>query len=187
MDEATVLFQFHFALATKLAYYMGKYRKHLKCQDIFDDIIQQGPVPVESTFYILTGAYLSSSSQGCLERACTTCNGMIQLGWYKPRLSLHNSLFKALVSNPRDSAKHNLNWICLSLFLDIWAWDTRGYILWFSLATKPSGCSRKRKNCITQSGDERSKFRRKQRCILFFVHAIIVYFDYLWLSLCVYC
>ncbi|KAL1833731.1 hypothetical protein ACET3Z_003382 [Daucus carota] len=101
-------FQFDFALATKLADYMGKERKHLKCQDIFDDIIQQGLVPAESTFHILTVAYLSSSSQGCLEQACTTYNRMIQLGGYKPRLSLHNSLFRALVSNPGDSAKHNL-------------------------------------------------------------------------------
>ena len=64
-------------------------------------------MPVESIFYILTGAYLSSSSQGCLERACTICHGMIELGWFKPWLNLHNFLFRALVSNPGDSAKHN--------------------------------------------------------------------------------
>lgn len=101
-------FQFDFALATKLADYMGKERKHLKCQEVFNDIINQGLVPAESTFHILTVAYLSSSSQSCLEQACNTYNRMIQLGGYKPRLSLHNSLFRALVSNPGDSAKHKL-------------------------------------------------------------------------------
>ncbi|KAG7037050.1 Pentatricopeptide repeat-containing protein, chloroplastic, partial [Cucurbita argyrosperma subsp. argyrosperma] len=33
---------------------------------------------------------------------------MIQLGGYQPRLSLHNSLFKALVSKPGDLSKHHL-------------------------------------------------------------------------------
>ncbi|XP_074334879.1 pentatricopeptide repeat-containing protein At2g15820, chloroplastic [Apium graveolens] len=101
-------FQFDFALATKLADYMGKERKHLKCQEVFNDIINQGLVPAESTFHILTIAYLSSSFQIFLEQACNTYNRMIQLGGYKPRLSLHNSLFRGLVSNREDSAKHNL-------------------------------------------------------------------------------
>lgn len=101
-------FQFDFALATKLADYLGKERKYLKCQEIFDDIINQGLVPNESTFHILTVAYLSSSSQGCLQQACSIYNRMIQLGGYKPRLSLHNSLFRALVSNPGGSSKHNI-------------------------------------------------------------------------------
>lgn len=101
-------FRFDFALATKLADYMGKERKHLKCQEVFNDIINQGLVPAESTFHILTVAYLSSSSQCCLDQACNTYNRMIQLGGYKPRLSLHNSLFRSLVSKPGDSAKHNL-------------------------------------------------------------------------------
>lgn len=101
-------FQFDFALATKLADYMGKERKYLKCRDIFDDIINQGRVPSESTFHILIIAYLSSSAQGCLEEACNIYNRMIQLGGYTPRLSLHNSLFRALLSKPGASCKHHL-------------------------------------------------------------------------------
>ncbi|KAH0977633.1 hypothetical protein GBA52_027352 [Prunus armeniaca] len=101
-------YRFDFALATKLADYMGKERKSSKCRDIFDDIINQGRVPSESTFHILVVAYLSASVQGCLEEACGIYNRMIQLGGYQPRLSLHNSLFKALVSKPGTSSKHYL-------------------------------------------------------------------------------
>ncbi|PQQ01931.1 pentatricopeptide repeat-containing protein [Prunus yedoensis var. nudiflora] len=101
-------YRFDFALATKLADYMGKERKFSKCRDIFDDIINQGRVPSESTFHILVVAYLSGSVQGCLEEACGIYNRMIQLGGYQPRLSLHNSLFKALVSKPGTSSKHYL-------------------------------------------------------------------------------
>lgn len=101
-------FQFDFALATKLADYMGKERKYFKCRDIFDDIINQGRVPSESTFHVLIIAYLSSSAQGCLEEACNIYNRMIQLGGYTPRLSLHNSLFRALLSKPGASCKHHL-------------------------------------------------------------------------------
>lgn len=101
-------FKFDFALATKLADYMGKERKYLKCREIFDDIINQGLIPSESTFHILTVAYLSSSSQNCLEEACSIFNRMIQLGGYKPRLSLHNSLFRALVSKTGGSCKQYL-------------------------------------------------------------------------------
>lgn len=101
-------FRFDFALATKLAEYMGKERKYLKCREIFDDIINQGQVPTEFTFHILTIAYLSSPTQGFLEEACNIYNRMIQLGGYKPRLSLHNSLFRALVSKPGGSSKHYL-------------------------------------------------------------------------------
>lgn len=101
-------YRFDFALATKLADYMGKERKFSKCREIFDDIINQGRVPSESTFHILIVAYLSAPVQGCLEEACTIYNRMIQLGGYQPRLSLHNSLFKALVSKPGVSSKHYL-------------------------------------------------------------------------------
>ncbi|XP_024016464.1 pentatricopeptide repeat-containing protein At2g15820, chloroplastic [Eutrema salsugineum] len=89
---------FDFGLATKLADFLGKERKFTKCREVFDDILNQGRVPSESTFHILVVAYLSSSEQGCLEEACSVYNRMIQLGGYKPRLSLHNSLFRALVS-----------------------------------------------------------------------------------------
>ena len=62
-------YRFDFALATKLADYMGKERKFSKCREIFDDIINQGRVPCESTFHVLIIAYLSSTIQGCLEEA----------------------------------------------------------------------------------------------------------------------
>ncbi|KAF6142716.1 hypothetical protein GIB67_018427 [Kingdonia uniflora] len=101
-------FQFDFAFATKLADYMGKERKYAKCREIFNDIINQGRVPNESTFHILTIAYLSSSVQGCLEEACNIYNRMIQLGGYQPRVSLHNSLFRALVSKLGGSSKQYL-------------------------------------------------------------------------------
>lgn len=101
-------YRFDFALATKLADYMGKERKFAKCREIFDSIINQGLVPSESTFHILVIAYLSAPVQGCLEEACSIYNRMIQLGGYKPRLSLHNSLFRALVSKPGGSSKHYL-------------------------------------------------------------------------------
>uniref|UniRef100_A0A7N0TEI2 Homing endonuclease LAGLIDADG domain-containing protein n=1 Tax=Kalanchoe fedtschenkoi TaxID=63787 RepID=A0A7N0TEI2_KALFE len=98
-------FGFDFALATKLADYMGKDRKYLKCREIFDGIIKQGRVPTESTFHILIIAYLSSSDQGCLQEACSIYNRMIQSGGYRPPLSLHNALFRALVSCPGGTAK----------------------------------------------------------------------------------
>lgn len=101
-------YRFDFALATKLADYMGKERKFSKCREIFDDIINQGRVPSESTFHILIVAYLSAPVQGCLEEACSIYNRMIQLGGYQPRLSLHNALFRALVSKPGGSSKHYL-------------------------------------------------------------------------------
>ncbi|KAJ0254449.1 Pentatricopeptide repeat-containing protein [Hirschfeldia incana] len=91
-------YRFDFGLATKLADFLGKERKFTKCREVFDDIMNQGRVPSESTFHILVVAYLSSSEEGCFEEACSVYNRMIQLGGYKPRLSLHNSLFRALVS-----------------------------------------------------------------------------------------
>ncbi|KAK7308579.1 hypothetical protein VNO77_42198 [Canavalia gladiata] len=101
-------YRFDFALVTKLADYMGKERKFSKCREVFDDIINQGRVPGESTFHILVVAYLSAPVQGCLDEACSIYNRMIQLGGYQPRLSLHNSLFKALVSKPGIMSKHYL-------------------------------------------------------------------------------
>lgn len=101
-------FRFDFALATKLADYVGKERKYLKCREIYDDIINQGLVPNESTFHILIVSYLSSSASNCLDEACSVYNQMIHLGGYKPRLSLHNSLFRALVSKTGGSCKQYL-------------------------------------------------------------------------------
>ncbi|MQL76827.1 hypothetical protein Taro_009229 [Colocasia esculenta] len=101
-------FRFDFALATRLADCLGKDRKFLKCREVFDDIIKQGRMPSESTFHNLTVAYLSAPGQGCLEEACGIYNKMIQVGGYKPRLSLHNALFRALVSKPGPSSKHYL-------------------------------------------------------------------------------
>ena len=101
-------YRYDFALATKLADYMGKERKFSKCREIFDDIINQGRVPSESTFHILIVAYLSAPVQGCLEEACSIYNRMIQLGGYQPRLSLHSSLFRSIVSKPGSSTKHYL-------------------------------------------------------------------------------
>ncbi|GAU12241.1 hypothetical protein TSUD_02070 [Trifolium subterraneum] len=101
-------YRFDFALATRLADYMGKERKFAKCREVFDDIINQGRVPSESTFHILVVAYLSSPVQGCLDEACGIFHRMIQLGGYQPCLSLHNSLFKALVNKPGNFSKQYL-------------------------------------------------------------------------------
>ncbi|KAL0554540.1 hypothetical protein IC582_008463 [Cucumis melo] len=101
-------YRFDYALSTKLADYMGKERKFSKCREVFDDIINQGCVPSESTFHILIVAYLSAPVQGCIEEASTIYNRMIQLGGYQPRLSLHSSLFRALMSKPGDLSKHHL-------------------------------------------------------------------------------
>ncbi|XP_045831940.1 pentatricopeptide repeat-containing protein At2g15820, chloroplastic-like [Trifolium pratense] len=101
-------YRFDFALATRLADYMGKERKFAKCREVFDDIINQGRVPSESTFHILVVAYLSSPVQGCLDEACGIFHRMIQLGGYHPCLSLHNSLFKALVNKPGNFSKQYL-------------------------------------------------------------------------------
>lgn len=98
-------FRFDFALATKLANYMGKEGKYLKCHEIFYDIINQGLVPNESTFHVLIVAYLSSSADNALDQACSIYNRMIHLGGYKPRLSLHNSLFRALLTTTGGSCK----------------------------------------------------------------------------------
>nr|XP_043626930.1 pentatricopeptide repeat-containing protein At2g15820, chloroplastic [Erigeron canadensis] len=102
-------FRFDFALATRLADYMGKERKYLKCREIFDDIINHGLVPTEYTFHVLIVSYLSSSNRGCLDEACAIYNQMIQLGNYSPRLSLHNSLFKAILTAPNDTSKRYVN------------------------------------------------------------------------------
>ncbi|PIA62853.1 hypothetical protein AQUCO_00200697v1 [Aquilegia coerulea] len=101
-------YRFDFDFVTKLADYMGKERKFSKCHEIFNDIINQGRVPSESTFHILIVAYLSVSVEGSLDEACGIYNRMIQFGGYKPRLSLHNSLFKALVSKPGGTSKYYL-------------------------------------------------------------------------------
>ncbi|CAN1278372.1 Pentatricopeptide repeat-containing protein At2g15820, chloroplastic [Linum perenne] len=101
-------YHFDFDLATKVADYLGKERKFVKCRDIFDDMINQGRVPCESTFHVLVVAYLGASVEGCLEEACTIYNRMIQLGGYNPRLSLHNSLFRALVAKPGCASKRYL-------------------------------------------------------------------------------
>lgn len=101
-------FHFDFALATKLAEFLGKERKFLKCREMFDSMIKQGRVPSEATFHILAVAYLSAPIEGCVEEACFIYNKMIHLGGYRPRLSLHNSLFRALLGQPRRVSKHHL-------------------------------------------------------------------------------
>lgn len=102
-------FRFDFPLATKLSDYVGRERKYMRCREIFDDIINQGRVPSESTFHILIVAYLSASSEDCLKEACDIYNRMIHLGAYRPRLSLHNALFRAIVTRPASSVKQYLN------------------------------------------------------------------------------
>ncbi|KZV41149.1 pentatricopeptide repeat-containing protein [Dorcoceras hygrometricum] len=129
-------FRFDFALATKLANYMGKEGKYLKCHEIFDDIINQGLIPNESTFHVLIVAYLSSSVSNALDQACSIYNRMIHLGGYKPRLSLHNSLFRALLTKTGGSCKpylkqaefifHNLVTSGLEIHNDIY-----GGLIWF--------------------------------------------------------
>lgn len=101
-------YRFNFALATKLADFLGKDRKLAKCREVFDEIIKQGHVPSESTFHILIIGYLSDPTDGCIDEACTIYNQMVQQGGYKPRLSLQNSLFKALVSKTGGTSKHYL-------------------------------------------------------------------------------
>ncbi|XP_073041404.1 pentatricopeptide repeat-containing protein At2g15820, chloroplastic-like [Primulina eburnea] len=128
-------FRFDFSLATKLANYMGKEGKYLKCREIFDDIVNQGLVPNESTFHVLIVAYLSSSASNALDQACNIYNCMIHLGGYKPRLSLHNSLFRALLTKTGGSCKpylkqaefifHNLVTCGLEIHNDIY-----GGLIW---------------------------------------------------------
>ncbi|XP_074285855.1 pentatricopeptide repeat-containing protein At2g15820, chloroplastic [Silene latifolia] len=101
-------FRFDFALATKLADYIGRERKVAKCREIFDDIINQGRVPSESTFHILIVAYLSVPDGDYLQQACEIYSQMIHLGAYRPRLSLQNSLFRAIIDKPANSAKQYL-------------------------------------------------------------------------------
>ncbi|KAG8059732.1 hypothetical protein GUJ93_ZPchr0002g23731 [Zizania palustris] len=101
-------FRFNFALATRVTDCLGREGKVEKCQEMFEAIVKQGHVPAESTFHILIVAYLSVPKGRCLEEACTIYNQMIQMGCYKPRLSLHNSLFRALVSKTGGTAKYNL-------------------------------------------------------------------------------
>lgn len=101
-------FRFNFALATRVADCLGRDGKVEKCREVFEAMVKQGRVPAESTFHILIVAYLSVPKGRCLEEACTIYNQMIQMGGYKPRLSLHNSLFRALVSKTGGTAKYNL-------------------------------------------------------------------------------
>lgn len=101
-------YRFNFALTTRMADCLARDGKVEKCREVFDAMIKQGRVPAESTFHILVVAYLSVARGRCLEEACTIYNQMIQMGGYKPRLSLHNSLFRALVSKTGGTAKHNL-------------------------------------------------------------------------------
>ncbi|XP_051193148.1 pentatricopeptide repeat-containing protein OTP51, chloroplastic [Lolium perenne] len=101
-------YRFNFALVTRVADFLGREGKVEKCREMLEAMVKQGRVPAESTFHILTIAYLSTPQGRCLEHACTIYNQMIQMGGYKPRLSLHNSLFRALVSKTGGAAKHNL-------------------------------------------------------------------------------
>ncbi|KAK9667425.1 hypothetical protein RND81_14G255200 [Saponaria officinalis] len=128
-------FRFDFALATKLADCLGRDRKPAKCRQLFDDIINQGRVPSESTFHILIVAYLNDASQDSLHQASHIYNQMIHLGAYRPRLSLHNALFRAILNLPPTSAKpylkqaefifHNLLTCGLEVHKDIY-----GGLLW---------------------------------------------------------
>ncbi|WVZ74054.1 hypothetical protein U9M48_022281 [Paspalum notatum var. saurae] len=101
-------YHFNFALSTKVADCLAREGKVEKCREVFDAMVKQGRVPAESTFHLLVVAYLSMPGGRCLEEACTIYNQMIQMGGYKPRLSLHNSLFRALVSKTGGTAKYNL-------------------------------------------------------------------------------
>ncbi|VFQ66682.1 unnamed protein product [Cuscuta campestris] len=100
-------YQFDLNLATRVADCLGKECQIRKCREVYDDILNQGRVPDESTFHILTALYLSSSC-GYLEEAFDIYRRMIQLGGYKPHLSLHNSLFEALVETKRHFCAENL-------------------------------------------------------------------------------
>jgi len=101
-------YHFNFALATRVADCLAREGKVEKCREVFDAMVKQGRVPAESTFHILVVAYLSVPGGHCLEEACTIYNQMIQMGGYNPRLNLHNSVFRALVSKTGGTAKHNL-------------------------------------------------------------------------------
>lgn len=101
-------YHFNFALSTRVADCLAREGKVEKCREVFDAMIKQGRVPAESTFHLLVVAYLSMPGGRCLQEACTIYNQMIQMGGYKPRLSLHNSLFRALVSKTGGTAKHNI-------------------------------------------------------------------------------
>ncbi|KAJ1280607.1 hypothetical protein BS78_04G245600 [Paspalum vaginatum] len=101
-------YHFNFALSTKVADCLARDGKVEKCREMFDAMVKQGRVPSESTFHLLVVAYLSMPGGRCIEEACTIYNQMIQMGGYKPRLSLHNSLFRALVSKTGGTAKYNL-------------------------------------------------------------------------------
>ncbi|KAL2931320.1 hypothetical protein RDABS01_036730 [Bienertia sinuspersici] len=103
-------YRFDFGLATKLADYLGRERKFARCREVFDHIINQGRVPCESTFHILIVAYLSAQPllDDYLKEACDIYNRMLHLGGYRPRLSLHNALFRAIANRPASSVKHYL-------------------------------------------------------------------------------
>ncbi|KAK2665167.1 hypothetical protein Ddye_003741 [Dipteronia dyeriana] len=101
-------YRFDFALATKLAESLGKEGMFEHCLHIFNEIINKGHVPCESTFHILMDAYLGVPDKGRLHKACCIYNGMIHPGGYKPRLNVHNSLFRALISKLGVSSKHYL-------------------------------------------------------------------------------
>ncbi|KAH9297772.1 hypothetical protein KI387_029454 [Taxus chinensis] len=101
-------FKFDLGLATKLADFLGKDMKVGRCRDVFDDMIDRGHVPRESTFIMLTMAYIETPDQGSVDEASDIYNRMIQLGGYQPITSLHNSLFKALLRGTGGTAKHYL-------------------------------------------------------------------------------
>lgn len=101
-------FEFDPELASKLADILAKDLKVVRCRDVFDDIINRGYVPCESTFILLIMAYIEAPVKGFVDEACDIYNRMIQLGGYQPSLSLQNSLFKALLHGTGGTAKHHL-------------------------------------------------------------------------------
>lgn len=98
-------FEFDTDLATKLADILAKDLKVVRCRDVFDDIINRGHVPCESTFILLIMAYTEVPVKGFVDEACGIYNRMIQLGGYQPSLSLQNSLFKTLLRGTGGTAK----------------------------------------------------------------------------------
>eukprot|EP01018_Ginkgo_biloba_P016848 Gb_24325 [translate_table: standard] len=101
-------YEFDLTLVTKLADFLGKDLQVARCRDMFDEIINRGQVPCDSTFVTLIMAYIKAPVQGSVHKAVDIFNSMIQLGGYQPSFSLQNSLFKAFLSSTAEFAKHNL-------------------------------------------------------------------------------
>ncbi|GLJ43880.1 hypothetical protein SUGI_0914700 [Cryptomeria japonica] len=101
-------YEFDLGFATKLADFLGKDMKVGRCRDVFDNIINRDHIPCESTFIILTMAYIEAGDKGSVHEAFNIYNQMVQLGGYQPSPSLQKSLFKALLHGTGGTAKHYL-------------------------------------------------------------------------------